>query len=261
MSVYWITGASSGIGEALARNLNGAGNKVIISARNQSKLELVRSQMKFPEAVKIVAFDISDSKNTQTVSDEAFKAFGQIDCVILNAGLSQRSLVEDTATDVYRQLMEVNYFGNVAMVKAILPEFLKKNSGQFVVISSLVGKFGTPFRSGYSASKHALHGFFDSLRAEMMMGQKNIDVSIICPGFVATEISFNALEGKGKATGQHDKANAEGLSADDFAKRAIKAIELKEYESYIGGKEVLGVKLKAYFPNFFARKISRAAVR
>ncbi len=204
---------------------------------------------------------MSDSTKTKTIVAEALTSFGQIDCVILNAGLSQRSLVQETSSDVYRQLMEVNYFGNVALVEALLPEFIKKNHGQFVVISSLVGKFGTPYRSGYSASKHALHGFFDSLRAEMMMQKKKIDVTIICPGFVATDISFNALEGKGLATHQHDTANAQGLTPDEFAKRATKVIFRKDYEAYIGGKEILGVKLKSYFPNFFARKISKAAVR
>src|SRR5690606_21531087 len=138
------------------------------------------------------------------------------DCLILNAGLSQRSLVEETKMEVYRELMEVNYFGNIALTKAMLPSFVTQNSGHFVVISSLVGKFGTPYRSGYSASKHALHGYFDSLRAELMMKQQNIDVTIICPGFVSTNISYNALGGEGSKVGSYDEANAQGLTPKQF---------------------------------------------
>ena len=234
---------------------------MILTARNKTKLEELKSKFPHPESAKVVSFDVSDSSKTSAVVEEAIACFGKIDCVILNAGISQRSLVQETKNEVYRQLMEVNYFGNVSIVEALLPEFIKKNQGHFVVISSLVGKFGTPYRSGYSASKHALHGFFDSLRAEMMMQNKDIHVSIICPGFVATEISFNALEGKGEATHKHDSANAAGLSPDEFAARALKVIQNKDYEAYIGGKEVLGVKLKAFFPKFFARKVSKAAVR
>jgi dehydrogenase/reductase SDR family protein 7B len=208
MAIYWITGASSGIGVSLAHELSRQGNQVI-----------------------------------------------------LNAGLSQRSLAQETSLDVYRNLMEVNFFGNVALTQALLPKFITKNAGQFVVITSLVGKFGTPFRTGYSASKHALHGYYDSLRAEMMMQNKNIDVTIICPGFVSTDISFNALSADGSATHVHDDSNAQGITPQEFAKRAIPVIKAKKYEDYIGGKEVLGVKLKRFFSTMFAKKIARAKVR
>jgi short-subunit dehydrogenase len=124
-----------------------------------------------------------------------------------------------------------------------------------------VGKFGTPYRSGYSASKHALHGFYDSLRAELMMQKKNIDITILCPGFVSTEISFNALGAQGSATHQYDEANAKGMTPKEFAQKAIKAIESKVYEDYIGGKEILGVSLKKFFPKLFAKKISTTKVR
>lgn len=261
MATYWITGASSGIGEALALELNQEGHQVILSARNVSKLEEVKKKLPNQTAVKILPLDTSDTKSAKLKVTEAVEAFGKIDCLILNAGISQRSLVSETTFEVYRDLMEVNYFGNVALAQAMLEKFVAQDQGHFVVISSLVGKFGTPYRSGYSASKHALHGFFDSLRAEMMMDKKNIDVTIICPGFVATDISFNALGASGKATHTHDKANASGLSPAAFAKKALKVMNNKEYEAYIGGKEILGVKLKRFFPNAFARKIAKAVVR
>jgi len=129
------------------------------------------------------------------------------------------------------------------------------------VVTSLVGKFGTPYRSGYAASKHALHGYYDSLRAEMMMQAKNIDVTIICPGFVNTDISFNALGASGSATHIRDEATTSGMDPREFAKRAIMVISAQKYEAYIGGKEVLGVKLKRFFPDLFAKKIAQARVR
>lgn len=261
MSVIWITGASSGIGAGLAQELSLQGHQLILSARNTEKLQQVCAQLAHPHQAKILPFDLIDVAGAKTIADQAMGLFGQLDIVILNAGLAQRSLVQETTFDVYRNLMDVNYFGNVALTQAILPTFMAKNHGQFVVITSLVGKFGTPYRSGYSACKHALHGFYDSLRAEMMMQKKKIDITILCPGFVSTDISFNALGAQGISTGQYDEANAKGISPKEFAQRAIRAIEAKVYEDYIGGREVIGVYLKRFFPRLFAKKISTTKVR
>lgn len=261
MNTYWITGASSGIGEAISRELNSQGHQVILSARNKDKLKEIAAGFKFPDKVKIVPFDLAQSGSFKEVVEQVYSCFGKLDTVILNAGISQRSLFQDTTFQVYRDLMEVNYFGNVALSQALLPKFIEKNLGQFVVITSLVGKFGTPFRTGYSASKHALHGFFDSLRAEMMMQDKNIDVTIICPGFVSTEISFNALGSEGKAIKIHDEANANGMTPGIIAKKAIVAIEAKKYEAYIGNKEIMGVYVKRFLPALFAKIVAKAKVR
>lgn len=261
MAVYWITGASSGIGESLARQLSSEGNKLILSARNEQKLEAVRSKLAHPEMTGILPFDLSDTKSAAATVDKAIAIYGVVDTVILNAGISQRSLAQETKFEVYRDLMEVNYFGNVALTQALLPKFITKNHGQFVIVTSLVGKFGTPYRTGYAASKHALHGYYDSLRAEMMMQNKNVDVTIICPGLVSTDISFNALGADGNATHIYDKGNAEGISPDEFARRAVPVIKAKKYEDYIGGKEVLGVTLKRLFPSIFAKTIAKAKVR
>jgi dehydrogenase/reductase SDR family protein 7B len=261
MSTIWITGASSGIGAALAKELSSQGHKLILSARNEEKLNQVRSELPYPDQAKILSFDMADTQASAEITDKAFKLFSDIDVVILNAGLSQRSLAQETKLEVYRDLMEVNFFGNVALTQALLPKFLEKNHGHFVIISSLVGKFGTPFRSGYSASKHALHGFYDSLRAEMMMQKKKIDVTIICPGFVSTDISFNALSASGSATHVYDESNANGMTPQEFARKAISVINTKKIEAYIGGKEVLGVKLKSFFPSIFAKKIAKTKVR
>jgi dehydrogenase/reductase SDR family protein 7B len=261
MSVYWITGASSGIGLALANELSGLGHELILSARNEAKLSEVQAQLPHPNKAKILPFDLSQTELSDQMVTQAHACFGAIDTVILNAGLSQRSLVQETKLEVYKQLMNVNYFGNIALTQSLLPHFLKANKGQFVVVTSLVGKFGTPYRSGYAGSKHALHGFYDSLRAEMMMQNKNIDVTIICPGFVSTDISYNALGATGSATHVHDDSNASGISPAEFAKRAVPEIIAKKYEAYVGGKEVLGVMLKRFAPTMFAKKIAKAKVR
>lgn len=261
MKTFWITGASSGIGEALALRLASEGNRLILSARNVSKLNEIKNNMPDPTLVHVLPFDLRDIDQDEHLCEKAWSFFGGIDAVILNAGLSQRSLVEETEMKVYRELMEVNYFGNIGLAQKLLPYFLKANQGQFVVISSLVGKFGTPYRSGYSASKHALHGFFDSLRAELMMKDRKIDVTVICPGFVSTNISFNALGSHGEALGSYDEANANGLTPADFASRAVQVIKERKMEAYIGGKETVGVYVKRLFPDRFARMIAKAKVR
>lgn len=261
MEIVWITGASSGIGEALAQELAAKGHKLILSARNEKKLNELKSSLPNPEQVAVLPLDLANLENPSKVIDEAKKFFGKIDKLILNAGISQRSLVNETKLEVYRNLMEVNYFGNISLAHALLPHFVENNSGHFIVITSLVGKFGTPYRSGYSASKHALHGHFDSLRAELMMENKNIDVTIICPGFVSTNISFNALSGSGVSTQEFDDSNANGLTPRQFAIKAVQVIQNKEYEALIGGKETFGVYLKRFLPNVFVKVIAKAKVR
>ena len=261
MAVYWITGASSGIGKALAHELSSLGHQLILSARNEIKLKKVQSELAKPNQARILPFDLAQTELSGSMASEALSFFGVIDTVILNAGLSQRSLVQETNLDVYHKLMDVNFFGNVALTQSLLPHFLGRNQGQFVVITSLVGKFGTPYRSGYAAAKHALHGFYDSLRAEMMMQNKDVCVTIICPGFVSTDVSFNALGGSGTATHVYDESNAQGIAPKEFARRAVGVIKARNYEAYIGGKEVLGVKLKRFFPDFFVKMIAKAKVR
>lgn len=245
----------------MAVKLSEMGFQLILSARNVSKLEELKNRLTYPERVRVFPFDLKDIEGTDDIVKSAWELFGAIDVVVLNAGLSQRSYAKETEIKVYRELMEVNYFGNISLTQALLPYFYKSNHGHFVVISSLVGKFGTPFRTGYSASKHALHGYFDSLRAELMQEKKSINVTIICPGFVATNISYNALGASGKNLESFDQANANGLSTAIFAARAIKIIQKKKYEAYIGGKEILGIYLKRFFPNLLVRIMAKAKVR
>ncbi len=257
--IIWITGSSSGIGAALAKEYSKHGVQLILSARNVSALEVVRKSCLYPDRIKTLELDLADASDLNGKVEAAIGFYGRIDILINNAGISQRSLAADTLLDVDRRIFEVNYFGTIALTKALIPHFRKNKKGQFVVISSVVGKIGTPLRSSYSASKHALHGFYDSLRAECH--EDGIDITIICPGFVNTDVSINALTAKGEIQGSKDKATANGLSPERFAKKAIKSIYHKRQEVVIGGGlEVLAVYVKRFFPLILSRMVRKIDV-
>ncbi|MEQ8924813.1 MAG: SDR family oxidoreductase [Fulvivirga sp.] len=257
--VVWLTGASSGIGEALAYALSEKGCKLIISARRESELERVKSSCAAPENVKILFLDLSDAETLKTKVSDAVSLYGSIHILINNGGISQRSLAANTSLEVDRKLMEINYFGTIALTKYLLPHFKKQDGGHIAVVTSLVGKFGTPYRSGYAASKHALHGFFDALRAEVY--HDNIRITMVCPGFVKTNVSVNALTEDGTNLNKMDDAQANGMPANVFARKMIRAIEKNKAEVNIGGKEVYGVYLKRFFPALFNTIVRRAKVR
>ena len=189
----------------------------------------------------------------------AIALFGGLDLLLHNGGISQRSLIKETQLEVDRRLMEVNYFGTVALTKAVLPYFIQNKKGHFAVVTSLVGKFGSPYRSSYAGAKHALHGFFDTLRAEHY--QDNIAVTLICPGFIHTQVSVNAVTGDGSPLGEMDQAQAQGMSAEACADQLLRALLRKKEEVYIGGKETWAVYLKRFFPGIFSRILRKANVR
>ncbi len=257
--VVWVTGASSGIGKAVTLALSKKGAKLIISSRNIEKLQKVKILCEHPDKVKILQVDLDDYHHLDKLVQEAISLFGNIDILINNGGISQRSLAIDTGITIDTQIFKTNYFGTVALSKALLPYFIAKRNGHFVVVTSVVGKIGTPLRSSYAASKHALHGFFDSLRAEIH--NDNIAVTLICPGFVNTDVSKNALTADGTPQNTMDKGTANGLSPETFAKRMLKAIRRKKQEVVIGGKlEVLAVYLKRFLPRVLAKVIRKLAV-
>src|SRR6266850_1021844 len=197
--VIWLTGASSGIGEAVAYELAKKGSKLILSARRKDELERVKGNC-FPKSqahIRILPLDLAEPSTLPILVEAAIQVFGHVDVLINNAGIGQRSLAKETVLEVDRKIMEVDYFGTVSLTKLLLPHFLKRKSGHFVTVSSVMGKIGTPHRSGYAAAKHALHGFFDSLRAEVWKENKNILVTLICPGWVKTQVTINALTGDG----------------------------------------------------------------
>jgi len=262
--VVWITGASSGIGEALALGLAKRKARLLLSARNTNALEKISVQCRDAGAmdVKILPFDLKDAAILQQKTLEAIRAFGELDIVILNGGIAQRSLAMNTTIEVDREIMEVDYFSCVAISKFLLPHFCEKNNGQLVVVSSVMGIIGTPFRSGYAAAKHALHGYFDSLRAELWKKYKGIRITLVCPGWVRTNITYNALNGDGSKLDSMDKATARGIDPAIFAETMIRKIASGKNTIVIGGwKETLAVIIQRFFPEFMVKVVRSAAVR
>ncbi len=260
--IIWITGASSGIGEALAYELAKKGSHLILSARRKEELERVKGNCIAASQpnIRILPLDLAKANTLQLSTEAAIQLFGHIDILVNNGGISQRSLAKETKLEVDREVMEIDYFGTIALTKYLLPHFLKRKSGHYVITSSVMGKFGTPYRSGYAAAKHALHGFFDSLRAEVW--KENIFVTLICPGWIRTNVTLNALTGDGSKLNQMDKTTDQGLSPEQCAKKIIRAIEKRKAEVYIGGaKEVAAVYLKRFFPGLFSKIVKKAKVR
>jgi len=255
----WITGASSGIGEALTYALDAKNCKLIISARRLEELQRVKNACQNQNNIAILELDLVDFDGMGNKVENALAKFGFIDMLINNAGLSQRSLIIDTDFSVDKKLVDVNYLGTVALTKAILPHFVKQGKGHYVNVSSLMGKFGSPYRSGYCGAKHALHGFFDVLRMEHE--KDGVDVTMICPGFVSTDVAKNALTGDGSAQEKNDSGTENGLMVDVFAQKMIRAIERKKFEADIGGKETMAVYLKRFFPTILHRVVLNSKVR
>jgi short-subunit dehydrogenase len=259
--VIWLTGASSGIGEALAYELAVKGARLILSARRKEELERVKGNCPSDAqtGIRILPLDLSQPETLKLSTDAAIQLFGHVDILINNGGISQRSKVAVTQLSVDRRIMEVNFFGAVALTKYLLPHFIARKQGHYVNVTSITGKFGTPYRSAYAASKHALHGFFDAVRAEHF--RDNIHVTMICPGFIRTPITLSALTADGTPLNKMDEAQYKGRPADWCAKKIVRAIVAQKEEVYIGGIEVLMVYMKRFFPWFFSILIRKVAVR
>jgi len=255
--VVWVTGASSGIGEALVKVLAEKNNKLILSSRKTEALEKVKASLSASasENARILPLDLSQPDTLNDKAKEAISLFGQLDVLIHSGGISQRAMALDTQIEVDRRLMEVNYFAAVILTKAVLPSMISNGYGHIISISSLVGKIGSPLRSGYAASKHALHGFFDSLRAETY--NKNIFTTLVVPGFVKTNVSLNALTEDGKALEKMDVELEKGMTAEQCARKIIKGAEKEKNELLIGGKETFAVYIKRLFPGMLAKIVRK----
>jgi NADP-dependent 3-hydroxy acid dehydrogenase YdfG len=250
--IVWVVGASSGIGEATAYAFARQGSRVVISARRTDELLRVQAQCKTLNAeCEVVPLDVTDHAQIVTAVGQIKSKFGAIDILFLNSGITQRSLVYETGIEVDRRLMEINFFGNVAVAKAVLPLMLEQGDGHLIVNTSITGKFGFPLRSGYSATKHALHGFFDSVRAEVY--DKNIRVTIVVPGRINTPISLSALDKDGKPYGKMDAGQANGYPVDKCAHKIVRAVQRNRKEIVIGGKETLMVHIRRFFPCMYYR--------
>lgn len=238
----WITGASSGIGAGMARAFAGAGAAVILSGRNEAALRGVAAGL---AGAAVLPFDVTDHAALPDIVARA----GQVDVLILNAGISQRSLCEDTPMQVYRQILEVDYFAPVALTKAVLPQMLARGSGHLAVTSSIAGKVGAPQRTGYSSAKHAVMGFFDALRTEV--SHRGVQVTTIIPGFVRTNIAVNALTAAGTPRGPGADEVDGGISPDEAGQIILRGFEAGLREIPVGaegGDEMALLELKRLQP-------------
>jgi dehydrogenase/reductase SDR family protein 7B len=244
----WITGASSGIGEALAWEFAKLGADLVLSSRNTEKLNGLAKELskQFQITPDVISLDLSKNATVLNAVDQFRNRHQKIDILVNNAGISQRSLLIETPVEVDRKVFEVNFFGTITLTKGILPMMIEAGGGHIVVMSSVVGKFGMTFRSAYSASKHALHGFFETLRCEL--SDKNIKVTIICPGRIRTNISVNAVTKDGSDYGKMDEGQAKGVSPEKFARQVVKAIRRNKKEVATGGKEILMIYIRRFLP-------------
>lgn len=248
----WITGASSGIGKALAVALAKKGARLVLSARDQNKLEEVKKTTELSEDdVLVLPVDLAKKDTLNAGWEKVLHKFGGVDMLVNNGGLSQRDKFLDTKEEVIQTIMDVNFFGAAHLTRLVLPGMLKQGAGKIITVSSIAGKFGFPLRTGYSASKHALHGLFESIRFEYE--EQGVSVLMVCPGRVKTNISLNALEGDGQKHGEMDAGQEGGISSAKCAAQIVNAIQKDKLEIYPGGKEILMVYFNKFLPPLFRR--------
>lgn len=248
--VVWITGASSGIGLWLMKLLYGEDARLIVTSSNKEKLrQAMGSISQSGTPIKMLPGDLSDGEAAKKLAGQALAIYGKIDVLILNAGKSQRGYAAETQEHVDREIMELDYFSNVLIVKELLGAMKNNGGAHIAVTSSITGVFGFPLRSAYAAAKHALHGYFESLSLEER--KNNIYVTIVCAGRIRTEISKSALLGDGKPYQKMDDGQDKGMPAELCARKYLEAIQRKKREVYIGRKEILMVYIKRFFPSLF----------
>jgi dehydrogenase/reductase SDR family member 7B len=248
----WITGASSGIGEALAINWASQGNLLILSGRSVTQLEAVAENCRNRGATTlIIPFDLTRKDEISSAVEKVQSAVPRIDILVNNGGIGQRSLIVDTPDEVSRRIMETDFWGHIELTQQILPFMILNGGGNIAVISSLSGLFGFPQRAFYCAAKHALHGFFETLQLEHH--KDHIHVTMVCPGRVKTNISYHALTSSGLEHGLMDKGQENGVSADYCAKKIDQALKKRSRQVIIGKKEVIMPYLKRFFPWLFYR--------
>jgi dehydrogenase/reductase SDR family member 7B len=250
--VVWVTGASSGIGESLVHEFVRRGATVIASSNDLKGLERVKTECgnKSP-VVHCIPFDLADTSGVDKIVEQQVNTFGRIDFLLNIGGISQRARIDETPIWLDRKIFEINYFGTIVLTKAVLPYMIRQKSGHILATSSISGRFGFPLRSAYSASKQALHGFFETLYLENK--KYNINSSVIIPGRVRTSISFHALDAEGKEHGKLDDGLAKGISPARAAETIIKGIIRNRREILVGKNELIMLHIRRYFPWLFFR--------
>ena len=252
----WITGASSGIGEALVNAFTKGGSRVIASSNDEAGLKRVAANCSARKgSITTVPFDLSETTGIEETVADIIKKEGRIDLLLNIGGISQRALIKDTPLWLDRRIMEINYFGTIALTKAVLPYMINNGGGHIVATSSISGRFGFPLRSAYSASKQALHGFFETLLLEHK--GDNIRVSVLIPGRVRTNISLHALTSSGKEHGKLDEGLAAGITPEKAVQQIIRGIRRNRREVLVGGKELMMLRIRKYLPCLFFRIAGR----
>lgn len=249
----WITGASSGIGEASAYGFAHEGAKLVLTARSADSLRKVADrclELGAP-ATEILPYDLVQKDGLADLAQKAWNVFDGLDIFFSNAGISQRGTTVETSMEVIEKVMDVNWYAPVIITKVLLPLMIGRGGGQIAVTTSINGRFGFPLRCAYSSSKHALYGFFETVQAEYW--NNGIRVTMVCPGRVQTRISFNALEKDGSLHGRMDEGQASGCTSEEAAKKIVKAIYNRKREVLVGRKELLMVYIKRFFPCLAAR--------
>jgi dehydrogenase/reductase SDR family protein 7B len=251
--VIIITGASGGIGEALAKKFSAEGSVVVIAARQLEKLnELKTTLEKSGGKVHAVACDVSNESHCKLLVDETIRMYGRIDVLINNAGISMRALFNELDVDVIRKVMDVNFWGAVYCTKAAFP-YLLKAKGSIVGISSIAGKKGLPGRTGYSASKFALEGFLETIRTENL--KKDLHVLVACPGFTASNIRQSALAKDGSQQGESPRDESTMMSSDEVANHIYNAVVKRKRDLILTGNGKLTVWLNKFFPAFMDKMV------
>jgi len=248
--IIWITGASSGIGEALVYLLAELGAVIIASSNCKKGLYEVKERCgSNSKRVYIACFDLSETGNIEVLVKEQIELHGRIDILINLGGISQRATIEETPLAIDRKIMEINYFGTIALTKAVLPYMIEQKDGYILATSSISGRFGFPLRSAYSASKQAIHGFYETLHIENK--GNNVRASVIIPGRVKTRISYHALDASGKEHGKMDAGLAGGISPERAARMILRGMKRNKREILVGGKELLMLYIRKFFPRIF----------
>ncbi|NNF04421.1 MAG: SDR family NAD(P)-dependent oxidoreductase [Rhodothermales bacterium] len=253
--LVWITGASSGIGRAMAEEFARRGSRVALSARRNELLEEVRRGLGGRDDHLCVPLDVTDLASVFEAADRIRQDAGLPDVVVLNAGIGQRSKVVQTDPDVERRIMDVNFFGATNVAHAVLPAMVERNSGRIAVMSSIAGKIAPPGHATYAASKHALHGWFEGLRAELY--GTDVGITMICPGWIRTDISVHSLKADGEEYGRMDAIHRDAMPVETLARKAVNAVERGRAEAHIGGLEARAPIVKRLFPGLVRKFLPR----
>lgn len=250
--IVWITGASSGIGECLAEEFAREGAKVIISSHEPEELERVRQKLEpVSREVHVVSFNLGKPGEVEKAAAQVLKEFGRVDVLMNNGGISQRALAVESPVSIDRLVMEIDYFAGVILAKAVLPGMIERGEGYFGVTSTIAGKFGFPMRTAYSAAKHALFGFYESLLAENH--KDGVRVTLFSPGRIRTNISLNSLDKDGKARGVMDPGQANGISPEKAARKMLRSMKKGRRDVLIGGFELAMVYVYKYLRPLYYR--------